>query len=214
VQSVQTPGDQDVVSPVDEVALFAVFLPFFVADAVVEPFKRVSPPMRPLRGTWESGGSRAMPKGSLEFTGDTVKCRSMTSKRGHWSAENGRLHLTWDGEPEWVGRFHFECGNLVVENPSEVFTASNGSQVTAPIVSDWYRNDHYLNLKPDGSVTEQKFWTRSGTFENSSTGVRMHWTDSTGPGGGEWIAQIKHRRIIVSVSGVTAKFHYKPPRGW
>jgi len=60
-------------------------------------------------------------------------------------------------------------------------------------------------------VTEQQWEVRKGTFENSATSVNMHWTDSTGPGGAEWIAQIKHRHILVSVGGVLTEYHYVPP---
>ena len=60
-------------------------------------------------------------------------------------------------------------------------------------------------------MTEQQWEVRKGTFENSATSVNMHWTDSTGPGGAEWIAQIKHRHILVSVGGVLTEYHYVPP---
>jgi ribulose kinase len=64
---------------------------------------------------------------------------------------------------------------------------------------------------PDGSVTEQKWEVRKGTFENSPTSVKMHWTDSTAPGDAEWIAQIKHRNILLNVGGVLMEYHYVPP---
>jgi hypothetical protein len=213
VQSLHTPGEPGAGSHVADVLLFSAFLaPFYVADAIANPFKRISPPIKPLRGSWEGGGSRGIPESSLEFTGGTVRYRTTTSKRGRWRVEHGKLHLTLDGEPEWIGSFHFECGELVLDNPLEVFREwGNRSHATAPVVGDWHGNDFWLNLKADGSLAEQKFWVREGTFENTSTSVRMQWNDSTGPGGAEWIAQIKHRRIVVSVSGVTRKYHYVPP---
>jgi len=212
VQSLHTRGGEDVVSLVAEVTLFAAFFaPFLVADAVVEPFKRVSPPMNPLRGTWESGGSRAVPRSTLEFTDGTVRYRTTTSRRGRWRVENSELHLTLDGARESVRPFHFKCGELILDDSLEVFREwGNRSHATAPIIGNWHGENFCLNLKPDGSLAEQKFWARHGTFENTSTGVRMHWAESTGPGGPEWIARLEHRRIVVSVNGLATKYHYAP----
>jgi hypothetical protein len=209
VQSLRTPGEPGIGTYVAEVFYLGVFLgPFFVADAVAYPFKRISPPMKPLSGSWEGG----VPNSSLQFTGQKVQYRTTTNKRGRWLVEHDKLHLMLNGEPEWVGRFHFECGELVMDDPREEFRESgNPKPARAPIVGDWAGRKVRLNLKSDGSVAEEKSVVRYGTFENTSTSVKIHWADSTGPGGAEWVAPIEHRRMVVSIGGVTTKYHFAPP---
>jgi hypothetical protein len=126
--------------------------------------------------------------------------------------EHDKLHLMLDGEPEWIGNFHFECEELVLDDPHQVFRVwDNRGHAVAPIVGEWHGHNLSLNLQADGSLAEQKFVVRKGTFENTSTSVKTHWSDSTEPGGEEWIAQIKDRRIVVTVSGATTKYHFVPP---
>ena len=203
-----------------QVALLGALLaPFYVGNAVADPFKRISPPLKPLRGSWVlNGPSRGALKSSLVFAdvrkGDraTVQYRTITSKRGRWSVEHDLLHLTFDGEPDLVSSFHFDCGELILDNPPNKFReGSDRKRATPPIVGYWLTSNYHLDLKPDGSVIEQKWEVRKGTFENTSTSVKMHWVDSTGPGGAEWVAPIKHRHILVSVGGVMTEYHYVPP---
>jgi hypothetical protein len=197
----------------EAVYLGAVLAPFYVGNAVSNPLKRISPPLKPLRGLWELNGlSRGALKSSLVFKGNTVQYQTITAKRGRWSVERDRLRLTFDGEPDSVSSFHFDCGELVLDNPTSKFReSSDRKRATPPIVGDWRRSNYSLNLKSDGTVTEQKADVLNGTFENNATSVKMHWTNSTGPGGVEWIAQIKHRHILVSVGGVLMEYHYIPP---
>jgi hypothetical protein len=213
VQPLKKPGEAGAGSYVAMAVLFGViFAPFAAADVISNPFKRMSPPKKPLRGLWENRGSRRIPQSSLEFIGDTIQYRSRASRRGRWSVENGKLHLMLDGEIERISLFHFQCGELVLDNSREVFREwSNRSRATAPILGDWHGVNVWLNLKGDGTLVEEKFSVRRGTFENTSSSVRMHWTDSLGPGGPEWTADIKHRRIVVSINGVATKYHYVPP---
>jgi hypothetical protein len=214
VQWFRTPGEGGAGSRAAGVVfLGAILAPFYVGNAAADPFKRISPPLNPLRGSWElNGPSRGALKSSLVFKGKTVEYRTITGKRGRWSVERDLLRLTFDGEPDSVTSFHFDCGELILDNPtSKLREGSDRKRATQPIVGDWHGSRYKLNLKSDGTVIEQKGEVRNGTFENSATSVKMHWTDSTGPGGAEWIAQIKHRHILVSVGGVLMEYHYVPP---
>jgi hypothetical protein len=214
VQWLRTPGEGSAGSRAAGIVFVgAILAPFYVGHAAADPFKRISPPMRPLSGSWERNGpSRGGLKSSLVFRGNTVQYRAITGKRGRWSVERGLLRLTFDGEPDWVTSFHFDCGELILDNPTSKFReVSDRHRATPPIVGDWQGSEYTLNLKSDGSVTKQKAEVRNGTFENNATSVKMHWTDSTGLGGADWIAQIKHRHIWVSVAGVFMEYHYVPP---
>jgi hypothetical protein len=191
----------------------AILAPFYVGNAVANPFKRISPPLNPPYGSWESSGpSPGGLKSSLVFMGYDVLYRTTAGKRGRWSVDQNQLRLMFDGEPASVTPFHFDCGELILDDPTRKFReSSNRKRATSPIVGDWHGSSHHLDLKPDGSVTEEKSEVRKGSFENSGTSVKMHWHDSTGPGGAEWIAQIKHRHIVVNVGGVLMEYHYVPP---
>ena len=177
----------------------------------------MSPPLKPLRGIWEAGdpaggGSR------LEFTGDSVSYAATTDQRGRWAVEEDRLRLTLEGEPESVRPFHFDCGTLVLENPVIKFgPLIHPREATAPVVGDWQSwngadSNYSLNLKSDGSFTARKGEIRKGTFENTATSVKMRWTNATGPGGAEWIAQIQDKHILISLDGGTTEYHYVPPK--
>ncbi len=201
----------DVANVVGGVFLIAFLVPYMVADAVAEPLRQT--PLKPVRGTWEaSGPSHGHLMSSLEFTGNKVVYRTTVQKRGRWSVERGELHLAVDGEPEWITSFHFECEELVLDNPAEKFREwRNRSHPAAPIVGDWHGRRTRLTIEPDGSLVEEKDIVREGTFQNSSTSVNMHWADSAGPGGAEWAAQIAHRHIMVSIGGATTEYHYLKP---
>jgi hypothetical protein len=213
VRSLRTPGEPGIAAYVADALYLGVFLgPFYAADAIAYPFKRISPPMKPLRGSWERGGSGGVPKSSLDFMGSAVRYRTTISKRGRWLVEQDKLHLTLDGEPEWISGFHFECEELVLDSPREAFRErGNRSHAAAPIVGDWNGRNFRLNIGLDGSAAEEESVDRSGTVENTPTRMRIHWADSTGPGREEWIAHLEHRRIVVSVSGVTTTYHFVPP---
>jgi hypothetical protein len=71
-----------------------------------------------------------------------------------------------------------------------------------------------LILKADGSIQERKTDLRTGSFERTSRGVTIHWTDDQGPGGALWDAQIQHRHIVVRLGGVVTEYHYIPPSGF
>jgi hypothetical protein len=215
VKFFHAPGEpgagSDVANVVEGVFLVAFLAPFMVADAVAELFRQT--PLKPLRGTWEaSGPSHGHLSSRLEFTGNKVVYRTTIRKLGRWSVERGEVHLAVDGEPEWITSFHFECEELVLDNPAERFwERRNRSHPAAPIVGDWHGRQTRLTIEPDGSLVEEKDMVREGTFQNSSTSVSMHWADSTGPGGAEWAAQIAHRHIVVSIGGATTEYHYLKP---
>ncbi len=195
------------------VLLGAVLVPSYIGNAFANPFKRISPPLKPLSGSWELTGS---PGGaierSLDFAGNTVQYRTITSKRGRWSVERDLLHLRFDGEPESVTSFHFDCGELILENPTSKFRDwSTHKRATLPIVGDWRGSNYNLDLAPDGVVTAKKFELLKGTFQNTATSLTIHWTDARTPAGAEWIAQIKNRNILVNVRGVPMRYHYVPP---
>jgi hypothetical protein len=206
------PGEgSDVANVLGGVFLVVFLVPYVVADAVAEPFRQT--PLKPLRGTWEaSGPSHGNLRSSLEFTGNKVVYRTTIREQGRWSVERGELHLAVDGEPEWMIPFHFECEELVLDNPAEYFREwGNRSHPAAPIVGDWHGRQTRLTIEPDGSWVEEKDMVREGTFQNSSTSVNMHWADSAGPGGAEWAAQIAHRHIVISIGGATTEYHYLKP---
>ena len=95
------------------VFLTALLTPFVIEYAIADPIRRISPPLKPLRGSWKS--SRAF-KSSLEFMGNEVQYRATTRKGGRWSVN--AMNFTWrDAEPELITRFHFQCGELVLDNP-------------------------------------------------------------------------------------------------
>jgi hypothetical protein len=173
------------------------------------------PPQRPLRGEWESiHRSRAGVKSTLDFEGSTVQHSEVILKQGRYHVDRDRLYMIFDGEPETSMPFHFNCGELILDSPPRklmsVWTTPQG--VFAPIVGKWSSAGSVLDLEPDGSFQERREELRKGTFQMTAKSVRIHWTDSEGPGGGEWSAQIKHRHLMVSVGGMTTEYRYVPPR--
>jgi hypothetical protein len=207
VQWLPVKGQGNPVSDALEGGLLAVLItPFFVVSVVANRFERISPPLEPLHDSWVARDS------SLEFQGNTVKYRKITRKRGHWSVEADRLHLVVDGEPETVVPFHFDCGALVLDNHAAVFQEFHQpSRAMEPIIGDWNRAGMRLSIRPDGSFSEGDAEIRSGTFTNTTSSVTIQWTDSTGPGGAQWVAPIRHRHIVISIGGVTTEYHYVPP---
>jgi hypothetical protein len=193
--------------------LGAVLAPFLIADAVADPFKRFSPPLKPLSGTWESRGQPgSAPKASLVFKGTTVRYSNAMRKQGRWSIEHSALHLSFGGEPERIAPFHFDCNQLILETPDAKFQGrSDGDHADPPIVGYWHGTAYNLDLKQDGTVTQEDWEVRDGSFENTATGLRIHWTNATGTGGLEWIGQIKHRHIVMNVGGTRTEYHYLPP---
>jgi hypothetical protein len=190
-----------------------ILAPFYVGNAISKPFKRISPPLKPLRGTWESEGAPGGPSTAvLEFSGKRVEYRSVIVKQGRWSIEQNRLHLQFPGEPEAVTSFRFDCAKLVLENPDrQLVDRRDRRRVAAPAVGNWQGKNYALDLKSDGTAIERETYVRTGSFENRETDVTFHWSESTGPGGAEWVGQIKHRHLWVGVTGVPDKFHYVPP---
>lgn len=202
-----------------DVVAVPFIVPFYAGHTIANLFRKASPPLKPLRGVWEPGRpAQGALASRLEFTGGTVSYVTTTSKRGRWAAEQDRLRLTFEGGPESVSPFHFDCGDLVLENPVIRFRSLiYPKQGTAPVLGNWEswsdaHSNYNLNLKRDGSFTEQKREIRKGTFENTATSVKMRWTDTTGPGDAEWIAQIQDKHIVLSVGGETIEYRYVPPK--
>jgi len=188
------------------------FAPGLIAEVVAEPFRKISPPLNPLRGEWEVvGGSRGGTKGSLNFRGATVKYRGSISTAGRWWNDEGKLHLAIGGTPERVTSFHFQCDNLVLDDTSEQLNAGNRASLgSSPILGDWGHGGMWLTLHGDGVLEEHQIIEREGSFQNTSTSVTIHWSDASGPGGGKWVANIRHGRIVVVIGGVETEFHYVP----
>ena len=190
----------------------AILAPFAGVDAIADAFKGLSPPLKPLRGSWEIRERRGAPTSILEFEGNTVQDRTYRTREGRWSIEQNQLHMVLDGEPESVTPFHFECGELVLDHPAgKLQDAMRRSRASAPIIGIWAGTNFHLRIMPDGTLVEQKWEVRKGTFKSSTTEVKMHWSDSSGLGGSEWIAQIKHHHIVVRIGGVTIVYRYVLP---
>jgi hypothetical protein len=190
----------------------AVLAPLLIAGSVADAFKRISPPLKPLSGTWESrrqpGGA---PKATLVFEGKTVRYSNAMRKQGRWSVEHGALDLSFDGEPERIAPFHFDCNQLILETPDAKFQGqSHGDHAAPPMVGYWQGAAYNLDLRPDGTVTQENWEVRDGSFENSPTGLHIRWSNATGPGDAEWIGQIKHRHIVMNIGGVRTEYHYTP----
>jgi len=105
IQWFPTPGEAGAGSRAAEgLFLRAILAPFYIGDAIADPFKRISPPLKPLRGPWER-----------------------------------LLRMTFDGEPDSVTAFHFDCGELILDNPETKFREwSDRKRATPPIVGDWH----------------------------------------------------------------------------
>jgi hypothetical protein len=190
-----------------------VWVPLFVEEPIATLFQRISPPLKPLSGSWDlDESSHGDLRSTLEFQGHAVTERSTSRERGRWSVEQGQLRLSTAGKPDRVASFHISCGTeLVLESSSEALQCTGCNRVTAPVVGDWRGGDHWLNLRKDGTFVEQRFDTQQGTFTNTSTTLEIRWDDSIGPGGGSWTGRIEHRHLILRVAGVTRKYHYNAP---
>ena len=211
----RVPRQPGAVSDAVQMAFFGAFVwvPVLVVDPITALFQRISPPLKPLSGSWSlDGSSHSDLQSTLEFQGHAVTARSSSRDRGRWSVEQGRLRLNTAGKPERVTSFHVGCGTwLVLEPSSEYLQCTHCNRVTAPAVGNWRSGDHWLNLKKDGTFVEQRFDTREGTFTNTSTTLEIRWNDSSGPGGGPWIGRIEHKHLVVQVAGVTRRYHYNAP---
>jgi hypothetical protein len=146
----------------------AVLSPFYAGHEVAEPFHRMFPPLKPLRGKWESislspGGGRS----SLYFDGSTVQYQAETLNQGRYHADQDRLYMIFTGGPETVVQFHFNCNRLIFNTPPVEFVSAWTSLLRAapPIVGNWHNSDSDLDLKRDGSFEERKKELRKGMFE-------------------------------------------------
>lgn len=190
-----------------------IWVPLLVEEPITTLFQRISPPLKPLSGSWDlDGSSHSDLQSTLEFQGRAVTERLSRREEGHWSAEQGQLHLNTPGKTDRVTSFHISCGtSLVLEPSSEALECSHCNRVTATVVGDWRGEKHWLNLKNDGTFVEQRFDIRKGVFISTPKTLEIRWDDSIGPGSGPWTGRIEHRRLIVRVAGVTRKYHYDAP---
>jgi hypothetical protein len=211
----QPGATSEAVSDAVQMVFFGAFVwvPLLVEEPIATLFQRISPPLKPLSGSWDlDGSSHGDLQSTLEFQGRAVTERLSRRERGRWSVEERKLHLNTAGKPDRVTSFHVSCGTgLLLKPSSEVLQCTDCNGVTAPVVGDWRGGDYWLNLKKDGTFVEQRFDTREGTFTNTSTTLEIRWNDLSGPGGGPWTGRIEHRHIIVHVAGVTRKYHYNAP---
>jgi len=184
--------------------------PFVAVNAIVElfNFKGRSPQLKPIRGHWASAALlRGRPQSTLDFTGNTVQYRAASGTQGRWSVEEDRLRLSFDGEPESVTPFHFDCGDLVLGAPTNKFRDSRRHvRAEAPILGDWNAPGSSFFLNADNSAIEPKEEIRNGTFENDTDSVKMSWAD-----GVVWVAEIKNQHIVLTIGSAATEFHYVPP---
>ena len=194
------------------ILLGAVLVPYLAGYAIADPFRRMSPPLQPLRGTWEAvAQSRDGNTSSMKFKGSTVEGHFTTVREGHYSVSQDQLHMTLNGEPETVIHFHFNCTELILDGPAGTLGLWKAPiHFSEPIVGEWGNQRLTLNFKPDGSFEERKKEVRRGTFEQTAAGLKIHWTDGQGLGSQEWNAQIKHRHIVVHLAGVVMEYRYVP----
>jgi hypothetical protein len=191
-----------------EVAFWAIYSPFFAGGATAGIFRGTSSQLKPLRGNWESDGG----KSTLEFDGSFVTGRTMAVRYGLYSVAQNQLNMKFDGTPEAMIPFQFHCRELLLDSPPIRFLLSPRTiPVSAPIVGEWGSPHSILYFKPDGDFEERKEEDRYGTFEQTATGVKIHWEDDLGPGGPEWIAQIEHRKIVVRLRSVVTEYRYVSP---
>jgi hypothetical protein len=195
------------------VLLGAVLAPQFAGYAIADPFRRISPPLQPLRGTWEAvAQSRGGSTSAMDFKGSTVEGHFTIVREGHYSVERDQLHMMLDGEPETVIPFRFSCRELILDGPTGALGLRKvPSHVSAPIVGEWGNKTSTLNFRLDGSFEERNEEVRKGTFEQTAAGLKIHWTDGRGLGGQEWGAQIEHRHIVVRLGSVVTEYRYVPP---
>ncbi len=179
------------------------------------PFQKISPPVAPLRGQWEHRETwRGRPRSSLTFRGSKVEYQETTRREGHWSADQKELHLNVPGESDSVIPFHFNCDELVFENPLETFrNLDKHAEGASPLVGRWTAERSNLALNPDHTFTDQRSVTQNGTFKSTPAGLTMRWDEPKLAGGAEWIGQIKKHHIVVAVNGVASEYHYLAP-GW
>jgi hypothetical protein len=110
------PG-QDIGPQIEMALLWAYMTPFALGYTIADPFRRISPPLRPPNGTWESTGDGG--RNTLEFKGLTVQWRTTIISHGRYSVLQDRLHLMPDGAQDAVLPFHVQCRQLRLG--SEVF---------------------------------------------------------------------------------------------
>jgi hypothetical protein len=194
------------------VLLGALLAPQFAGYAIADPFRRISPPLQPLRGTWEAvNQSRGGSASTMKFKGSTIEGHFTTVRNGHYSVGRDQLHMMFNGEPETVIPFRFNCTQLILDSPAGTLGWSKApSHVSGPIVGEWGNKSLTLNFKLDGSFEERKEEVRSGTFEQTAAGLKIHWNDGQGQGGQEWNAQIEHRHMVIRIGSVVAEYRYVP----
>jgi len=185
----------------------AVLTPFFLAHGVASTFRQIAPPLHPITGEWESNQpSRSGFKSEFVFTRSTVRHSEIEVRRGRYHVEGERLQLALDGAPEEVTSFHFNCGDLVLDNHADKFYAPSALPPSVPIVGAWRTKDFSLDLNPDGTFVEQTTKTREGSFEQTGRSIRIHWH-----GGEEWTAEIKRHHMALNAGGAITTYRYIPP---
>jgi hypothetical protein len=202
-----TPIREAVTLPVAYIWVGIFTGPFYIGNIIANVFRRISPPLRPPGGRWESVGDGG--KSSLDFKGSTVHSRATIITHGRYSVAGDRLRMMPDGKPDSVVPFHIICRHLTLESVAGSFSyfgAVAPHHVAAPIVAEWNGPNSNLTFEPDGSFKEQKGEIRDGTFVRTATGVNIHWSD-----GQDWSAQIEHRHIVIRAGGVVTEYRYVPP---
>jgi hypothetical protein len=200
IRRLRTPGQPpaDVEDYIGEAIMLGMLVPFASVSWAMEKLK--SPP------SWESGGGVG---GRLKFNGLVVKGDVTLVKHGLYSVATDGLHLAFDNAPEKVIPYVRACEALVLDNPvGRLDLTEPPKHVSAPIVGRWGNRFYSLNLKPDSRFEERKEEVRSGTFERTASGLRIRWTDADGWGGREWTGRIEHRRVVVRIGPVVARFQY------
>jgi hypothetical protein len=183
-----------------------IFGPILGYSALVERFK--STPVNPPSGNWDSaGGFHEGFHASLAFNGNAVYARFTIRKHGKYSVLQNRLHITFEGQPETVTAFHFNCTQLVIDTLGG-FDLSTTSHADTPLVGTWYGYQSTLKLTRDGNVEEEKQMAPFGTVNRTPTGVTIHWLERDVPGGQDWSLQIRHRCLLLRLGKNLMKFHY------
>lgn len=185
----------------------------FSAHAVANTFRRMSPPMEPLRGSWDAAHPpTGLISSSLEFEGSSVRLSELRIKQGRYSINGKTLHMSVDGLTEVVTPFSFNCNELIFDNPAEKFGHwSRENYVAAPIVGMWLGASSKLEFERDGGFKETILVRDIGSVEKTGSVRRIHWLDSKGPGGADWILEIEHHHLLARVGSVNRIYRYAPP---
>lgn len=145
----------------------------------------------------------------MKFNGRSVEIEIRTIKRGRYFVSNDQVHIILDNSSETVATLVPNISELTFNAAAAPCLRSHGP--IGSIQGEWHCPNSVLTFKSHGLLEETTVHTRSGSFETTPHGLKIHWLQPDGPGGSEWNLQIKRHHLEALIGNRKVPYHYIPP---